>query len=184
MEHCVNQRRFALRAATSVAHAALEHEIGEIATREDYSRYLRAMTRFRGAIEPRLEAFDGAELFKPTMIRDCLIEDCGDLGVTGLAPLTTTIDGAGEHRLGVAYVLEGSSLGAALLIKAAKALGFDGAHGARHLTRQVERRSNWTAFVDHLDRLPAVDMTEVIRAANATFALARAAAGDGVHAAT
>ena len=32
-----------------------------------------------------------ADLFKPTMIRDCLIEDCDDLGVTSVAPLTTTV---------------------------------------------------------------------------------------------
>jgi heme oxygenase (biliverdin-IX-beta and delta-forming) len=73
-------------------------------------------------------------------------------------------------------------LGASLLIKAAQALGFDGAHGARHLTRQVERRANWIAFVNYLDRLPTVDIGKVIEAANATFALARAAARDVAHA--
>jgi heme oxygenase len=183
MERRVSQRRFALRAATSVAHAALEQDIGQIGSREEYVRYLSAMTRFRGAIEPRLDVAEGADLFQPTRLGDCLILDCGDVGVSGLAALTTAIDGAGESRLGVAYVLEGSTLGASLLIKAAAALGFDGAYGARHLTRQVERRANWTAFVHYLDARPAIDINKVVEAANATFELARTAARDVVYAA-
>ena len=182
MEHCVNPRRFALRAATSAAHAALEQDIGEIVSRQDYVRYLRTMTRFRSAVEPPLEGLPGPGLFEPTMIRECLIKDCDDLGVVAPAPLTSEIDGAGERRLGVIYVLEGSALGASLLIRSAKALGFDAAYGARHLTRQVERRGNWTAFLEHLDHVPSLDMEQVIEAANATFALARAAAMDAVHA--
>jgi heme oxygenase (biliverdin-IX-beta and delta-forming) len=183
MEQRVNQRRFVLRAATSVAHAALEQDIGQIGSRPKYVRYLVAMTRFRGAIEPRLDVAEGADLFQPTRLGDCLILDCDDVGVSGLPPLTTEIDGAGESRLGVAYVLEGSTLGASLLIKAAQALGFTNAYGARHLTRQVERRANWTAFVNYLDARPGIDIDKVAEAANATFELARAAARDVVHAA-
>ena len=66
MEQRVNQRRFVLRAATSVAHAALEQDIGQIGSRPGYVRYLVAMTRFRGAIEPRLDVAEGADLFQPT----------------------------------------------------------------------------------------------------------------------
>lgn len=183
MEQRLSQRRFALRAATATAHEAFETEIGQIRSRKDYARYVAVMAKFRGGIEANIAAAADGETFVPTAIYDCLVLDCVDVGVTEAAAMATSVDCTGEARLGVAYVLEGSALGASLLIRSAKELGFDARYGARHLARQVERRGNWTTFVSYLEERPDLDMTKVIEAANATFLFALAAAKERIHAA-
>jgi heme oxygenase len=143
------------------------------------------MTRFRGAIEAKLKASaEDGDIFQPTAIYDCLVLDCADVGVPEVEAMSTSVDCAGDARLGVAYVLEGSTLGASLLIRSAAELGFDANHGARHLARQVDRRANWTTFVGYLEGRQDLDMTKVIEAANATFLFALSAAKEGVDAAS
>src|SRR5579863_7223432 len=184
MEQCFGQRRFALRAATAAAHEALEIEIGSIGSRKDYGRYLSVMAGFRGAIEAKLStSAKGVEPFQPTTIYDCLVLDCADVGVREVTIAPTSIDCSEAARLGIAYVLEGSALGASLLIRFARALGYDENFGARHLSRQVAARSNWTAFVNYLEQRTLVNMPKAIDAANATFLLALAAAKESRHAA-
>jgi heme oxygenase len=184
MEHRLAHRRLILREATAKAHRELEQELGEIGSRDDYARYLSAMCRFRGAIEPRLtDAADDFGWRRPTELSERLALDCRDIGLRSPTPVAATIDCDGEAGLGVGYVLEGSSLGAALLFRSAQGLGFDGDFGARHLARQLERRANWTAFLSALEAKPALDMAKVAEAANATFRLAQAAAREAGHAA-
>jgi heme oxygenase len=81
--------------------------------------------------------------------------------------------------LGVAYVLEGSALGARLLARRAAALGFDADHGARHLARQTSDMDRWKRFLGELDAIPAEDREQVIAGAASAFDFALAAyAGD------
>lgn len=81
--------------------------------------------------------------------------------------------------LGVAYVLEGSALGAQLLARRAAKLGFDAEHGARHLARQTNDMDRWKRFLGELDAVAAEDQEQVIAGAASAFDFALTAyAGD------
>ena len=68
--------------------------------------------------------------------------------------------------VGVLYVLEGSSLGARVLVKAAAEMGLSAEFGARHLFRQAGDRDAWRSFVAMM--AAALDAPSH-DAANATF---------------
>ena len=72
--------------------------------------------------------------------------------------------------LGTLYVLEGSTLGARLLVRRAAALGLDETNGAEHLKKQSSDLGNWNAFAALLDSAEDVDDEMMARAAMATFA--------------
>ena len=80
-----------------------------------------------------------------------------------------------SHAMGSLYVLEGSALGARLLVRQAAALGFDEAGGAVHLSEQAADIGHWRAFIDLLGRLGPLDLDRMIEAANDSFARATAA---------
>lgn len=80
-----------------------------------------------------------------------------------------------SQRLGLAYVLEGSALGAQILQRQARALGFDAGHGARHLAAQTDRPGRWQSFCLHLEAAAPFDDVAAAVAANAAFALAQRA---------
>jgi heme oxygenase len=76
------------------------------------------------------------------------------------------------EALGWLYVVEGSNLGAAFLLKDAAKLGLDETFGARHLAGAPEGRgSHWKTFVAALDavELTAEDENRVISGAEAAF---------------
>ncbi|WBO59776.1 biliverdin-producing heme oxygenase [Acidocella sp. MX-AZ03] len=76
-----------------------------------------------------------------------------DLADLGTAPLGATppVGFARGSGWGCLYVLQGSNLGALQLRGWAQALGFDGAHGARHLALQAQRARHWRGFVARLN---------------------------------
>lgn len=75
--------------------------------------------------------------------------------------------------LGWLYVAEGSSLGAAFLIKAAQRIGFDADHGARHLAGHPNgRAAHWRRFTAVIDdaAMTEADEARMIGAARTAFA--------------
>ena len=60
--------------------------------------------------------------------------------------------------LGLAYVLEGSALGARLLDRQARALGLDAGFGARHLAAQTADLAAWHTFLGALEAADPFDL--------------------------
>ena len=111
--------------------------------------------------------------------------DLGDLGVGDIAGLLRDHAVRGEDArpiasdpataLGWLYVVEGSTLGAAFLFKAASKLDLDAAFGARSLAAHPDGRArHWKSFVAALDAMPltAEEEARVVEGARAAFALA------------
>ncbi|MDH5835012.1 biliverdin-producing heme oxygenase [Luteimonas kalidii] len=102
-----------------------------------------------------------------------------DLTALSLLPLTAE----GTHRavagqaarLGWEYVMAGSSMGARVLLRDARALGFDPDRGARFLDRHATS-DEWGALQARLQALDvddAVRMAQAEEGARAAFALVR-----------
>ena len=168
--------RFALRELTRDDHERLDSLVGEFTDESAYVRYLQGMAAFRGSVERRLAEIEypqGFGSWRPGLIAAELKQDLQDLGqdTQGIAaPFDLPVDGDG--LLGVLYVLEGSSLGARLLVRRAAELGFSAGHGARHLAAQTSRPESWASFVTLLDDIAPSGVEKAARAARLTFAAA------------
>lgn len=170
-----------LREATLASHAALDAAVGSFGSLREYSRYLSAMAAFRAPVEATLAASGDiapSGMTLPPTLSPALSADMADLGVppatTGsasLAPLVKSPSGVA----GALYVLEGSAVGARILVRRAAALGLDATHGARHLVAQASDRARWPRFLLALERVPAFDLDAAISAATAVFASASSA---------
>nr|WP_277923893.1 biliverdin-producing heme oxygenase [Sphingomonas hankookensis] len=76
--------------------------------------------------------------------------------------------------LGWLYVAEGSSLGAAFLLKAAQRIGLHTDHGARHLAGHPDgRAAHWRRFTARIDAIDMSDAEEERMFAAAREAFAR-----------
>ncbi len=167
-------RRAALRATTADAHAALDAAVGEIAAPADLARYLRGIHAFRAAVEPQVAASPW-----PTPPLAALIEaDMAALAVprrppVAIAPLAR--DSASQF--GLAYVLEGSAVGARLIAAQVRRLGLE----ARHLTAQTADPARWRAFCVALEAAEDYDPDAAARAAHAAFDAAARAFAEPPH---
>ena len=103
------------------------------------------------------------------LLRDDL-SDLGEPGPHAHDPYPYDLDEA--RLLGVLYVLEGSSLGAQLLVKQAALLGLSEHNGARHLASQTSDPKRWPAFVKILESNGAASTGDVARGAVDAFAAA------------
>jgi heme oxygenase len=176
--------RFVLRDATRDEHQELDARVGHFDDIGAYSRYLSGMARFRGEVEPALSETDLPAEFgnwRPGLICRELERDLADLGCRPPPPAHSfALPGDVPGLLGVLYVLEGSALGARLLVRRAAALGLTSDHGARHLAAQTRRPDGWTGLVGLLDSMAAAGLERAITAARMTFAAAiQAYAGMG-----
>lgn len=135
-----------------------------------YRAYLQAMHRFLGDAEVVLDELPGRSLW--------LGCDLATLGVSPLPPRgvlrRVTLR---EERLGWEYVIVGSSLGARILQRDARRLGFDGEHGARFLAAHTGG-DDWARLLQRLGAIdPATDsrqITLLVRGARDAFAMAQA----------
>ena len=127
--------RFALRELTRDDHETLDALVGEFTDKNAYLRYLEGMAAFRGGVERRLAEVDYPETFggwRPGLISTELEQDLRDLGREApRAPVPFDLPADRDALLGVLYVLEGSSLGARLLVRRAAELGLTSARAAR-----------------------------------------------------
>lgn len=151
-------RRFALRAATGEAHQRVESIVGSAGmfeTVHGYGRYLQATLELRTELEARLDRA-GAHAIWPGWQQQKLVSllrlDLADVGIQPRyrpdppSELLTT----GE-LLATLYVLVGSALGARVLVRSVRELGFSESHGARHLYAQAAETGAWREFVGVLE---------------------------------
>lgn len=178
-----------LMAATDEAHHRLDAAVmacDPFANLERYARFLVFQHRFHAHVD-RLyrdcayaaQLPDLAARRRLPLVRQDLLD------LTGLAPADeppAAQDPIGpEEELGWLFVTEGSNLGAASLLKRAKALGLSEAHGARHLAGHPDGRGlNWRLFTTALDAIALSPAGEArtIAGANAAFHFVRRLAAD------
>ena len=163
--------RFILREKTSLAHARVDALVGTFERREDYTRYIRGMAKFRLPVEHRLDLSRWPEAWgpwRPRMIGHVLRQD-----LLAVLPKMRTE----AELLGTLYVLLGSNLGAQILQKRANAIGLSDCHGARHLAVQASGLDDWRAFTARLDQVEHIDIEATIEASLATFREAELAFG-------
>ena len=165
----VSGRTMRLREATRAAHERLDNAImayDPFSNRQAYIGFLVMQFHLHQAAEPYFRNPELAALL-PDLVQRSRLErvrlDLADLGETApcdvpvsLPESDATEDVAGG--LGWLYVVEGSNLGAAFLLKAAAKLGLSEAFGARHLAGDPKGRGlHWRQFTAALD---AVDLNE------------------------
>ena len=138
-------RRFALKAATDAAHTRVEDIVqsaGMFDTLEGYKRFLAASWALRVQHETQLDAAGAGRLWPlwpSRRIAHLIAQDMTDLGMQPPSPPAQLPHLSGEAELlGTLYVLEGSSLGARLLVKSAAILGFVG-----DAWRAASARAGW-----------------------------------------
>lgn len=166
----VSSLRSLLRDRTSHLHRDLDAQVGMFATAADYLRYLTGTWRFRAQIEAALPGHAG---WQPMRLADSVRDDLADLGEpVPPAKAASWAPANAAEMLGACYVLEGSAVGARMLVVAAEKLGFTGAFGARHLHLQAADRRRWPQFIDLLDASPAGDTQSALAGAEAAFRLA------------
>ena len=179
-----------LRRQTRTAHEGVDQTImaaRPFDTLENYAGYLRVQHGLFSAVAPLYARADLTEVIADLAERnrlEALRCDLADLGETPpLEPASHLLhhqDGA--YVLGWLYVVEGSNLGAAILLKHARGLGLDESHGARHLAAPPEgRAAYWRSFRAGLDAIDLVQATDplmearrnVVAGANAAFGYVR-----------
>lgn len=168
-------RRFALRSRTAAAHASLDASVGPLDSRDAYARYLRGLLAFRAPAEAALA---GAG-WTPAPLAGLIAADMADLGISPRDTVAVAAPAGGSAALGLAYVLEGSALGARLLDRQARALGLDAGFGARHLAAQTADLAAWHAFLGALEAADPFNLDAASAAADAAFAAAESAFADG-----
>lgn len=172
--YCDN-RRLLLRRATADAHQTVENAAGDTATQAGYRRYLAGLYAFRTPIETALQGFAWPAWlggWRPILISPSIADDLTDIdGRPGdIDPeAATPVSNDTSELLGTLYVIEGSSLGARIILRHARDLGFHETHGARHLSAQTGSTQNWKDFIALLDHAPDFDLKRAARAANQTF---------------
>ncbi|MGV3623660.1 MAG: biliverdin-producing heme oxygenase [Archangium sp.] len=173
--------REALKSSTAHAHRSLEAAMnltGANATRARYVKYLQTLTSVHEALEPRL--LGDAELQAlltdlPSRARtEAGKHDLASLGeersrthFTATLPMTTVAE-----KLGVLYVLEGSTLGGQVLRRELKSALGVGDESLRYVSGYGELTGpKWKSFLEALERGVTTDEArrQAISAAQATF---------------
>ena len=164
-----------LRHATASAHgrvdALLPHGVSQP---RDYAAYLRAMHAFVGSSALP----DGArDRYLPL-----LSDDLRALGIVIDAAPAHAEPGDVYERLGWAYVFEGSSLGARMLLRQARTLGFDDRAGARYLNEHAAS-SGWPDVLRQLEAATpdAGELDRLVAASHRAFAAVETALRDALH---
>ncbi|WP_152662414.1 biliverdin-producing heme oxygenase [Devosia soli] len=161
-----------LRRATAAVHEELDASVGQFNDRASYGRYLHNTLAFRERIEPALAQ---STIWSTPSLLDDLHADRDDLELAVLpAKLPVNAITDASRQIGAFYVLEGSCLGARLLVRRAEAIGLTGLFGARHLAAQAGDAGRWRNFLSLLDRAEDLDPARAIDGALAVFEVALA----------
>ncbi len=146
-----------LRRETRASHAALDARLRTpaLTSREGYVRYLR-MNQACLSIEPALVAA-GIHAVLPDWDQrqrgPALARDMEDMGIVPLAPPLPRIESGTGALLGWSYVLEGSRLGAAVILAALEAEGVPGPRDATRFLRHGLGVPFWRSFKTALSRI-------------------------------
>lgn len=143
-----------LREATRVAHAQLDAMMqGGFADKAAYVAYLRGMHAFVACLAPVLQS--GLQAGTGWRLPDWQAYLDDDLAFFGVRPLPAEGVSAvsASHALGMLYVLEGSSLGARVLLRQARAAGHGEHAGASflHAHADGEAGHRWPRFLALLE---------------------------------
>jgi len=165
-----------LRAATAEAHAALDRHMQayDLTSRAGYRRFLAASAAALLPLEQALERSGVRELVADWEQRARSRALLADLAHFGDSARPLTLDGVfdRERMLGTLYVLEGSRLGARLLVKLAMRSADPEVRAATAYLRHGEGRGLWPSFLSLLERESALaDEAATIAGADAAFAL-------------
>jgi len=165
-----------LRHATASAHGRVDALLPQgVSRHRDYAAYLRAMHRFVAASALPVAA---RERYLPL-----LSDDLRALGIADAEPEPASPEPDDHYeRLGWAYVFEGSSLGARMLLRQATALGFDHRAGARYLNEHAGS-SEWANVLLQLeDATPdAGQLNRIVAASHRAFAAVEVALLDALR---
>jgi heme oxygenase (biliverdin-IX-beta and delta-forming) len=175
-------RAKALRAATHATHERLDQRImaaEPLSSRARYGCFLQLQHAFHRDIDTLYSHAPLSRLF-PGLDRrrrlGLIEQDLSDLGIpapaTNTAPVFKDANVQIPVALGWLYVVEGSNLGAAFLLKEAARLGLSDTFGARHLAGAPEGRGlHWRTFTAALDSvaLSPTDETYVVDGPGAAF---------------
>ncbi len=160
-----------LRDETSELHRELDGIVGVFSSRAEYARFLQGTFRHRAPVEAALltVAAAGVSSWQPRELLPDLEADLADLALPlpAAEPFALSNDIAGF--LGAAYVLEGSALGARVLVKGVDALGFGPERGARYLSAQAGSLDNWRTLLVALEGLDRQEWDAAAQAARAVF---------------
>lgn len=161
--------RFALRAATAEAHEHLDNRFStfDLADRDQYGRFLLAQAGAFFPVEEALEAAGVADLIDDWPARkrsDALRSDLAALGLAEPDPVPSPAFTTEAEILGGLYVLEGSRLGGAMLVRSVP-------DTSPKIFLTPGNPAAWRAFVAVLDqRLSSqADIDEAARAATSVF---------------
>ena len=172
-----NKLRNALRAHTADSHSRLDREVGMFNAIAPYKRYLQHTYAFRQGMEAELSTF---KTWPVANLVTLVGNDLADLDSAPLADASLdTIDHSEAYRLGMAYVLEGSGLGARLLVQRASDLGLTASYGARHLAAQTDDPARWRSFLALLDTVPENQFDGVLAGAERSFRFALSIYAEG-----
>lgn len=170
--------RAALRSHTAELHQKLDERVGDFADAEQYAQFVMRSLRFRLIAEP---ACDGTALWSPMFLTDALRQDAKALNLQEIpAAQHVLFFSTPSEKLGALYVLEGSALGARLLLRRAQALGFTETSGALHLSLQTSDNRRWKAFLEVLDT-QGLDHAAALKAAHQLFDVALAIYSEAAH---
>ena len=177
-------RAEALKQATTVLHANIDHAITGARlfdNRERYSLMLKLQHEFQWLASDLYQDSALNEWLPGLGSRDrfpAIVQDCRDMGVEPPASQRQKLkvdvnDPASMARaLGWLYTIEGSTLGAAFLFKWAQELGLSGEFGAHYLAPDAEGRGlHWRKFVQQINEAPvsAEHEADVIAGAQEAF---------------
>lgn len=169
----------ALRAGTRAAHERVDAAFGrfDLRDRAGYAAFLRAHSLVLPSLEAAL-TLGGAEAVLPDWPErrrtPALIGDLRKLEIEPPQPRPAPLLRTPAERLGTLYVLEGSRLGARLLLGEARQ-GDDAVRGATDYLAHGEGRGFWPSFLQRLEA-QRVEPALAIAAAVAAFAAFEAAA--------
>lgn len=179
-----------LKSATRAVHEALDQRLMTLqpfANVENYRCFLRMQARLQCVTSPLFHNPQLQAWIADLDQRDrwvAVMRDCADLQIPAeqcevdrRAATALTIDDP-YRALGWLYTVEGSNLGAAFLLKMAKAdLGLSEQHGARHMAGAAEGRGlAWRRFKADLDALELTDeqRQQAVTGADEAFAYVQA----------
>ena len=146
--------RRTLRDATQAAHARVDDCMARGCNdHADYRVYLCGMHAFVASVLPAVDAQAQAFGWSLPGWLDLLERDLAHVDGTTLPPETATPASDRAHALGCLYVIEGSSLGARVLLRQVRRLGHDAQSGARflHAHADGESGSRWPRFLALLE---------------------------------
>lgn len=163
-----------LRARTREAHERLEADVDVPHRWQDRSAYGALLAGFRSVYAPlerELDRSAGTAVALPDWDERrgktaWLDEDLAALDLSAGEPMDVLPLTTAEDVAGAAYVLEGATLGGAVVLR-----GLDPALPHRFFTAYgSERGRRWRDFRSHLDALQGLDEDAVVASAERTFA--------------